>query len=364
MPSAPDAGRRPIARLPRTIRAEASFREHLERAGATLLEPEFLGTKQKHHVRCAAGHDCYPKPNSIQQGQGICRTCGGCDPIAAESAWLTRLAALGAEPLEPYTTALAPTLIRCRGGHESRPQPSSVASGNGVCVTCAGKDPAVAEADFLQRLAELGATPLYGEWLGANAKHHVRCVSGHDCYPRPTWVRRGCGVCRACAGNDPVATEARFRERLAELGATPLYGNWAGSNNPHRIRCKAGHESTPRPSDVLQGNGVCRKCAHRDWDVFYIVTNDELQRIKFGISTGDGRPRLRTHRAAGYRRLVRLMTSLPGDAALEMEQSVKAVLRLAREIPEHGREYFGIHVLGTVLDVVDNYPTPGAHTVS
>lgn len=177
------------------------------------------------------------------------------------------------------------------------------------------------------------------------------------CHPRPSVVGRGGGICSTCSGCDPVASEARFRERLVELGAVPLYERWAGSNRPHRVRCNVGHESTPRPRDILQGHGVCRKCAHRDWDVFYIVANDEQRRIKFGISTGDGRPRLRTHRAAGYRRRIRLMTQLPGDAALEMEQSVKSTLRLAGELPEHGREYFGIHVLGTVLDVVDNYPT-------
>lgn len=344
------------AKLARAVRAEAAFRERLAELGAELLDTEWHGSKKKHRARCAKGHECYPRPNSVQQGQGICRICAGMDSGAAEAAWLARLATLGAQPLEPYTGALVPTLIRCANGHENRPQPSSVAFGNGACVTCAGKDPKAAEAAFLARLASLGATPLYGEWAGSNNRHHIRCSVGHDCYPRPRVAARGGVLCLTCAGYDPIASEARFRERLAELGAAPLFEHWAGSNRPHRVRCSVGHESTPRPSDVFQGNGICRKCAHRDWDVFYLVVNDEQRRIKFGISTGDGRPRLRTHRASGYKRVVRLLTQLPGDVALEMEQAVRSTLRLAREVPEQGREYFGIHVLGTVLDIVDNYP--------
>jgi hypothetical protein len=43
-----------------------------------------------------------------------------------------------------------------------------------------------------------------------------------------------------------------------------------------------------------------------------------------------------------------------------MERDVIATLRLAGEQPIHGREYYGIHVLATVLDIVDNYPTATA----
>lgn len=347
--------------LARSLRAKTAFQAHLRELGAQLLDTEWRGSKSKYRTRCARGHECFPVPNAIQQGQGICRTCAGNDPASARAAWLTRLAELGAEPIELYTTALTPTLIRCRNGHESRPQPSSVASGNGVCVTCAGKDPAVAEATFRARLTKAAATPLYEKWLGTNAQHHVRCASGHDCYPRPDSVNHGSGICRTCAGRDSAATEARFRARLAELGATPLYENWENSNRPHLVRCSKGHQVSPRPSDVLHGHDVCRKCAHRQWDAFYVVTSTTT--VKFGVTSGDPQRRLRDHAAKGLDRVVRLAIGLPGSEAHAAEIAVRSALKLAGEQPIRGREYFDIACLALVLDVADGWiPAVQAHT--
>jgi hypothetical protein len=89
-------------------------------------------------------------------------------------------------------------------------------------------------------------------------------------------------------------------------------------------------------------------------DVFYIVTNDEKHRIKFGITTGDPRQRLRYHRKTGYGTLVRLIESFPD--ALALEQLVKTALRAARISPAHGHEYFDVSALALILDLVDNYP--------
>ena len=60
-----------------------------------------------------------------------------------------------------------------------------------------------AEAAFLSRLAELGATPLYEKWLGVRRKHHVRCASGHDCYPEAQNVLHGTRVCCDLRGQQP-----------------------------------------------------------------------------------------------------------------------------------------------------------------
>ncbi|MGJ3558899.1 hypothetical protein ACR6C2_07935 [Streptomyces sp. INA 01156] len=70
---------------------------------------------------------------------------------------------------------------------------------------------AAAKAEFLARLAELDATLLEPEWLGARKPHRVRCAQGHECTPRPTDTRRGIGICRTCAGQDTRVAEAAFR---------------------------------------------------------------------------------------------------------------------------------------------------------
>jgi hypothetical protein len=190
-------------RSARSIAVEAAFRARLAELGATLLEPRWLGVHTPHRIRCAAGHECSPTPHTVLRGQG---------------------------------------------------------SG---CRTCVGHDPAAAEAAFRARLAELGATLLEPRYLGGHTPHRVRCAAGHECSPRPKDLLRGRGICRTCSKRDPAITEAAFRARLAELGATLLEPRWLGVHTPHRVRCAAGHEHRPRPHDGLKG-AASAQFAHRE----------------------------------------------------------------------------------------------------
>jgi hypothetical protein len=134
-----------------------------------------------------------------------------------------------------------------------------------------------------------------------------------------------------------------------------MLGRYVNSQTPVRLRCATGHECRPRPSAVLSGDGICRTCAGKVWDVFYIVADPAAHRVKFGITSGDPRPRLRTHRRGGYQGVVRLLTDLPGTTAPDMEDAVQAALALAGLRPVLRREYYDISALPVVLDVVDNW---------
>jgi hypothetical protein len=96
-------------------------------------------------------------------------------------------------------------------------------------------------------------------------------------------------------------------------------------------------------------------CAGKTWDVFYVVIDEVHDTVKFGITSGDPRPRLGIHARNGFDSVVRLIECLPGDLALRLERAVRAALRDAREAPVRGREYFPARVLGLVLDVVDGW---------
>jgi hypothetical protein len=52
------------------------FIQILAENGAHLIG-EWKGVGKPHHVRCVNNHDCYPHPNSILHGQGICIKCAG-----------------------------------------------------------------------------------------------------------------------------------------------------------------------------------------------------------------------------------------------------------------------------------------------
>jgi hypothetical protein len=141
------------------------------------------------------------------------------------------------------------------------------------------------------------------------------------------------------------------------MGATLLETEWLGNGQPHRVRCASGHECAPRPDAIQSGQGVCRKCAGKAWDVFYVVVDSNAELLKFGITSGNGQRRLRHHRREGFTTVHRLLSGLPSDTAPRLERDVLAALRLAGEEPVRGREYYPDRVTALVLDIVDNYPS-------
>ena len=52
-----------------SLAAEAAFRARLIELGATLLETEWLGSPQKHRVRCREGHECRPRPDMVHKAK-------------------------------------------------------------------------------------------------------------------------------------------------------------------------------------------------------------------------------------------------------------------------------------------------------
>ena len=342
------------------VTAEAKFRARLAELGATPLYEEYRGGHHGHLARCTAGHTCYPRPAGVRRGEGICLTCAGRDSALAEAVFRARLADLGAELLEPYVNNRTSVRVRCAEGHECKPTPSYVATGGGICRTCAGQDTAGAEARFRVRLAELGAE-LLEPYINSVSPHRVRCANGHACRVRPGSLQQGGGLCRICIGRDPASAEAAFRARLAELGAVLIEPTWLGSATPHLVLCPQSHLSRPTPGNVMQGHGACRFCAGAEWDIFYVVTG--ASGVKFGISSGEAhRHRLQIHAAQGYTDVVRLITELPDMVALDAENAVKSALVLAGEKPVRGREYFDISCLALILDVADSWLSTPAET--
>jgi hypothetical protein len=186
-------------RRPRkSVAAEQAFRERLARMGAELLEPEWLGSGKRHRVRCSAGHDCSPKPAEMQRGKGACPVCSRRDPAAAEAAFRARLAVLGAEPIGPYVNSGTKVHVRCSAGHDCHPVPNSVVRGVGPCRICARNDPATAEAAFRRAVAAQGAEALFSKWLGSGRHHEIRCANGHQAFPRPNDIQQGHSLCGQC----------------------------------------------------------------------------------------------------------------------------------------------------------------------
>ncbi|MFF3575887.1 GIY-YIG nuclease family protein [Streptomyces mirabilis] len=345
----------------RQLEMLSDFKERVEALGGQVLEETWLGAQTPHRCICPKGHVCTPRPCSIKSGQGMCFSCSGSDPVRAWESFVSRMIDLGAEVLEEsWLGAETPHRVRCKGGHEISVWPSGAGKGKGICRICVGLDPKTAEKYFRNAIENLGGVILYKEWKGVNVPHQVLCPEGHIASPRPNDIQQGHTMCRSCAGKDPGTAWENFKELVSGLGGNVLEKSWLGVQVPHLVQCRNGHTTTVRPAGVQQGQGICRFCAGCEWDVFYVVVNEADGHLKFGITSGDSRHRLRFHKADGFIRVVRLLTALPGTDAPTLEKTLIQELKAQGKQPVRGREYYLISELPFVLNIVDAYQANGA----
>lgn len=232
--------------------AETALRTHVETLGGTAAWTAWQGSNAKHKVICPAGHECWPRLKSLR-------------------------------------------------------------AGNGLCLTCAGQDSRIAEAVFRANIEGQGGTVTEPTWLGAGTPHRVMCPAGHECRPRPAAVSPTRLPCPKCVHQCQSTAEASTRARVAALGGSPAWETWQGANSPHKVICRSGHECWPRPSDVQRGQGLCPKCAGKTWDRLYVVTSPRAAVVKVGITSGDPRPRLCHHRRNGFVEVIRLRDTAGAD---------------------------------------------------
>lgn len=337
-------------------KAWADFKANVAAKGGVVLETQWLGSAVKHRIRCEKGHEWSVRPNSVQRGQGICSPCSGSHPATAWEQFKTKVEEFGGTVVEPKWLGKDKRhRIICANGHRYSPRPGYVQRGGYICSVCTGNDSATAWEQFRTRVEKFGGTVVETEWLGKATPHRVICAKGHLFTPTPNNMRSGTGRCLKCVGIDPEACWEWFKARVEELGGRVIEPRWLGDGAPHRVVCSEGHEGSPIPSGVKQGQGICHQCRGMVWDVFYIVQDQGAGRVKFGITSGDQRPRLRTHAADGYTKVVRVETGLPGTFAHDLENSVRYALDDAGISPVRGREYFPISATPLILAIVQEH---------
>ncbi|KQX50976.1 MULTISPECIES: hypothetical protein [unclassified Streptomyces] len=121
------------------------------------------------------------------------------------------------------------------------------------------------------------------------------------------------------------------------------------------IACVAGHLSSVVVSAAVKRGTLCARCSGRDHPeptVYYVATGGGM--VKPGISSGDGRGRLDTHRVThGIDRTRRLVTGLPVGVARSVEGHVLDRLALEGVRPVRGYEYFGAEHADRVMALAD-----------
>lgn len=207
-----------------------------------------------------------------------------------------------------------------------------------------------AEARFREALIQAGHKPAYVLWIGVNTGHSLVCANGHETSAQPANVLRGQGVCRFCARNDKADAASRFAA-IVEAAGGRVTGPYVDANTPVSVVCANGHAGSPRPHHVIRGHGICAACANKVWDVFYVVAGPSL--VKFGITSGDPRPRLGDHARDGMPQQLRLFTEMPEGTARKLEDQVRGELSQAGATPLRGREYFATAWTALILRVAD-----------
>lgn len=338
-----------------SIAAEARFRAAIARQGGR-VDGQYVNNRTPVECTCPAGHRWRPWPANVSAGLSTCFRCSGRDGFTAEANFRAAVAERGGQVVGEYADRHTGVDCICPAGHPCKARPSSIQRGRDMCLRCAGNDPATSETNFRAAIEHQGGK-VVGNYVNSRTSVACVCSAGHPCKPRPDSIQLGRDMCRRCARQDPADSEANFRALIAEQGGQ-VVGDYVNSSTRVLCVCPAGHPCTPQPNSTQQGYGMCRHCAGKTWDVFYVIINPTVDRVKFGITSGFPRKRLSDHRAAGYTGVVRLLTDLTDAAALE--RHVLATLRDARIPPVQGREYYHLDALPVVLDVADGWTSIAA----
>lgn len=159
---------------------------------------EYVNTNTPVACVCAEGHSCHPTPHALAWA-GICLICAGKCPNVAEAKFRARVVELGGQVVGEYVNGGTPVACICSGGHKCTPWPNSVVQGQGLCRTCVGLDPVATEIAFRARIAEMGGR-VVGTYVGKDRPVECVCPEGHACRPSPSSIRQGRGMCTQCAG--------------------------------------------------------------------------------------------------------------------------------------------------------------------
>lgn len=184
--------------------------EAVEKMIAAGVKPlaSFKSIKTPWQSEClTCGRQVFPTLGSIEAGQSACRYCAGMKTDPSDAIKL--MLASNLEPLEPYKTAKSEWKCLCLGcGDIVYPMYNSIQQGQGGCKTCGLKKIAdslrISPEDAFNFARVAGFEPV-GPYVGSEVKWKMKCLKCLKYfYPTLHNIRQGSG-CPSCAksGFDP-----------------------------------------------------------------------------------------------------------------------------------------------------------------
>lgn len=164
--------------------------------------------------------------------------------------------------------------------------------------------------------------------------------------------------CVTCLGISQTPKLVEFRRRAREQNVMILDVMSDRIAQTVRLCCVAGHLTSVGINTGLKRELLCARCSgagiRPEPTVYYVVTDGAM--VKPGISSGDGRGRLDTHRSEhGLSQVHRLITDLPVGAARDVERHVLDCLVGQGIRPVMGSEYFDAAHIDRVLELADGW---------
>lgn len=147
----------------------------------------------------------------------------------------------------------------CIFGHISFVKPAHFPKYGGMCSTCSLTSPEKAKENFYANLEKIGAKPLE-EYTRCDIKVKVICKNNHQCDVIPSSLVQGRGICLKCANICPIDSERKFREKIESMGGKVL-GEYKKNSDMIKVLCPKNHICYPRPASVKSGFGMCAACA-------------------------------------------------------------------------------------------------------
>ena len=220
---------------------------------------KFVSSTTKVECVCPEGHVCYPTLNTLKEGFGMCTDCRPNSLLSGEKKFRQRIKNLGGNQIGQYKGSHIKVKCVCKEGHICYPISDSMSQGRGMCLICANQDPETSKNNFYYSIEKEFKGKVEGQYINSCTQVKCICSKGHECSPRPNDIQQGQGMCLICSGSDPAIAAENFYKRIKEMGGIP--GKYINNVTSVECICMNNHKCYPRPADVQQGCGMCNQCS-------------------------------------------------------------------------------------------------------
>lgn len=119
----------------RFFAARFNFIKKIESIGGKVIGT-YRGKDKNVECLCRMNHICFPCPNYIRTGKGICKICARQSPDESYKKFVEKITFMGGQVIGKYVNAYSPIECICEKGHICFPSSMNVNTGLGMCKQC------------------------------------------------------------------------------------------------------------------------------------------------------------------------------------------------------------------------------------